>query len=168
MARPALPLGTGTRVFTGARALFAFNGSIVGFASGVSGSEEIVYEQVDTLDHLEVREFAPTAYRTTLNCTMFRTISVTEADDAGADGVGPGSIKQQNIFPHLQDILVVQGVDAIIQDRVSGKIIGQWQQVKTASYNFNLQARSLTLTNVVFNAIRFFDESEVNVVASNG
>lgn len=160
MARTALPQGQGTRVFTGARCLFLFNGEIVGFASGVSGSEEIQYEPVETLDHLEVREHAPVGYRVTLTAQVFRTISQGASDDVNA----PGSLKQQQIFPKFDDIFRIQGVDAVIQDdpRISGKILHQFQTVKTSSYNFNVTARGITGQNVNFVAIRAKDETEVS------
>jgi hypothetical protein len=161
MGRGALPQNQGTHVFTGARAIFKFNDSVVGYASGVSGSEEITYEGVDTLDHLEVREHAPTAYRVTFSAQMFRTIAVGPSTDED----GPGSIKEQNIFPKFDDILRIQGVDALIQDKISGKILFLLQQVKTSSYNFNVGARSITGQNVSFVAIRAFDESELPTVS---
>lgn len=161
MARQALPLGQGTRVFSGARSIFLFNGEPVGFASGVSGSEEIQYEPVETLDHLEVREHVPVGYRTTLSAQVFRTVSQGASDDVNA----PGSLKQQRIFPKFEDIFRIQGVDAVIQDdaRVSGKILHQFQGVKTSSYNFNITPRAIVGQNVNFVAIRAFDESEVLV-----
>jgi hypothetical protein len=164
MARQALPKsppGTGaTRVFSGARAIFFFNGEVVGFASGVSGSEEIQYEPVDTLDHLEVREFVPVAYRCTLTAQVFRTISIGASEDVN----GPGSLKQQQIFPKFDDIFRILGVDALVQDdpRLSDKVLHQFQGVKTASYNFNIPARGIVTQNVTFVAIRAFDESEVS------
>ncbi len=160
MARPALPKGQGTRVFSGARCLFLFNGEQVGFASGISGSEEIQYEPVETLDHLEVREFVPVGYRVTLTAQVFRTVSQGASDDVNA----PGSLKQQQIFPKFDDIFRIQGVDAIVQDdpKVSGKILHQFQGVKTASYNFNTTPRSIVGQNVNFVAIRANDESEVS------
>jgi hypothetical protein len=137
-----------------------FNGEIVGFASGVSGSEEIQYEPVETLDHLEVREHAPVGYRVTLTAQVFRTISQGASDDVNA----PGSLKQQQIFPKFDDIFRIQGVDAVIQDdpRISGKILHQFQTVKTSSYNFNVTARGITGQNVNFVAIRAKDETEVS------
>jgi len=160
MARPALPKGQGTRVLSGARCIFLFNGDTVGFASGISGSEEIQYEPVDTLDHLEVREHVPVGYRVTLAAQVFRTVSQGASDDLNA----PGSLKQQQIFPHFEDIYRIQGVDAVIQDdpRVSGKILHQFQTVKTASYNFNATPRGIVGQNVNFVAIRAQDESEVS------
>jgi hypothetical protein len=159
MARPALPKGQGTRVFSGARCLFLFNGETVGFASGISGSEEIQYEAVETLDHLEVREHVPVGYRVTLSAQVFRTISQGASDDVNA----PGSLKQQQIFPKFDDIFRIQGVDAIVQDdpRISGKILHQFQTVKTASYNFSATARGIVGQNVNFVVVRAQDESEV-------
>ena len=160
MARPALPQGQGTRVFSGARCLFLFNGEVVGFASGISGSEEIQYEPVETLDHLEVREHVPVGYRTSLSAQVFRTVSQGASDDVNA----PGSLKQQQIFPKFDDIFRIQGVDAIIQDdpRVSGKVLEQFQGVKTASRNFNVTPRGIVGQNVNFVSIRVKDESEVS------
>lgn len=159
MARPALPLGQGTRVFSGARCLFLFNGEGVGFASGVSGSEEIQYEPIDTLDHLEVREHVPVGYRVTLGAQVFRTVSQGASDDLNA----PGSLKGQQIFPKFDDIFRIQGVDAIIQDhQVTQKILHQYQTVKTSSYNFNITPRGVVGQNVNFVAIRAKDETEVS------
>jgi len=160
MARPALPLGQGTRVFSGARCLFLFNGEDVGFASGISGSEEIQYEPIETLDHLEVREHVPVGYRVTLGAQVFRTIAQGASDDRNA----PGSLKQQQIFPKFDDIYRIQGVDAVIQDdaRLTGKILHQYQTVKTSSYNFNITPRGVVGQNVNFVAIRAKDETEVS------
>lgn len=162
MARPALPQGQGTRVFSGARTLFVFNGEVVGFANGVSGSEEIQYEPVDILDHLEVVEFVPVGYRTTLAAQIFRTVSQGASDDVNA----PGSLKQQNIMPKFDDIYRIQGVDAIVQDdpRLSGKILHQFQGVKTSSYNFSITPRGIVGQNVNFVCIRAKDETEVSPV----
>jgi len=160
MARPALPLGDGTRVISGARSLFLFNGEVVGFASGISGSEEIQYEPVETLDHLEVREHVPVGYRVTLGAQVFRTVSRGAGDDVNA----PGSLKQQQIFPKFDDIYRVQGVDAVVQDdaRLTGKSLHQFQTVKTSSYNFNITPRGIVGQNVNFVAIRAKDETEIS------
>lgn len=160
MARAALPLGQGTRVFSGARSLFLFNGDVVGFANGISGSEEIQYEPVETLDHLEVREFVPVGYRVTLGAQVFRTVSQGASDDLNA----PGSLKQQQIFPKFNDIFRIQGVDAVIKDdaRLSGKILHQYEGVKTSSYNFNVTPRGIVGQNVSFVATITKDESEVS------
>ena len=162
MARPNLPLGQGTRVFSGARCMFVFNGEVVGYSSGVSGSKEIQYEPVDTLDHLEVREHVPVGFRVTLAAQVFRTISL----GAGNDAVSPGSLEQQQIFPKFGDIFRVQGVEAIIQDDPQagsgGQILAQYENVKTASYNFNIAARSIVGQNVTFVTTMMKDQSELS------
>lgn len=158
MARPTLP-DQGTRVFTGARASFFFNGAIIGFASGVSGSEEITYEPVDTLDHLDTREHVPTGYRVSLSAQVFRTIDAS--GNGNSDAARPGSLKQQNIFPKFEQILRVSGVDCLIQDKVTGQPIFLLRNVKAASYNFQVSARGLVGQNVSFVATRALDASEL-------
>lgn len=150
-----LPAGTGTKVFSGARAIFVFNGTAIAFASGVDGSEEIMYQPVETLDNLEVVEHVPVGYRTTLSCSMFRTISKGPSTDDT-----PGSIKQQNIMPLEQNILTTEGVDVFIVDRVSGKTIATFHNVKTASYRFSITARGIVAQNVQFVTTRLTDEAE--------
>lgn len=161
MARPNLPLGQGTRVFSGARTMFIFNGEVVGYASGVSGSKEIQYEPVDTLDHLEVREHVPVGFRVTLAAQIFKTVAV----GSGNDNDAPGSLEQQQIFPKFNDIFRIQGVEAIIQDDPQagsgGNILAQYENVKTASYNFNIAARSIVGQNVAFVTTMMKDQSEL-------
>lgn len=157
MARPALPTGPGTRVFSGARAIFAFNGEIVGFASGVSGSEEIQYEPVDVLDHLETMEHVPVGYRVTFSAQIFRTIARGASDDVNA----PGSLKEQKIYPKFDEILRVVGVECVIQDTITKKILHQLVDVKAATNNFSIGARSIVGQNVGFVARKMLDESEV-------
>jgi hypothetical protein len=160
MGRDALPQGQGSRTFAGARAVFMFNDAVVGYASGCSGSEEIMYEPVDTLDHLETREHVPTGYRVTFTATIFRTIARGPSTDDS-----PGSLKEQNIFPKFEQILKLLGCTAAIQDSVSGKIIYLLKECKSATYNFNVTARGVVGQNVTFVAIRAFDESEVSAAA---
>jgi len=162
MARQNLPLGQGTRVFSGARCMFIFNGEVVGYASGVSGSKEIRYEPVDILDHLQVMEHVPVGFTVTLSAQVFRTVSIGN----GNDNNQPGSLEQQQIFPKFDDIYRVQGVEAVIQDDVNagsgGKILAQYENVKTASYNFSVAARSIVGQNVTFVTTMMKDESELN------
>lgn len=157
MARPDLPQNQGTRALTGARAIFTYNEAIVGFASGVNMSEEIIYEPVDTLDHLEVREHAPVGYRVTLSAQLFRTVSVPGGPSTEDS---PGSSKEQNIFPKFEQILRLQGVNAVIQDRITSKILYLFANVKAASQNLNITPRGVVGTNVTFVTTRVFDESE--------
>lgn len=157
----ALPKGTGTKVFSGARAIFMFNGTPIAFASGVDGSEEIQYQPVETLNQLAVVEHVPVGYRVTLNCAMFRTIAKGPSTDAT-----PGSIKEQQIFPRLKEILQIEGVDAIILDgsppqSTSTKTLAVFKTVKTASYRFSVTARGIVAQNVSFVTTAMLDEWDI-------
>ncbi len=159
----ALPLGPGTRIFSGARAIFAFNGEVIGFATGVSGSEDIGMEEGAVIGRLDVVEHIPVSYRVTLSCSVFRTISRKQSPTSGSS---PGSLKEQRIFPRFDEILKVEGVDCAIYDELSKKAIYLYQGVKCASHSFNIGARAVTMENVTFVALKLKDEGdpETNVL----
>lgn len=150
----------GTRVFSGARARFYFNGTQVAYAAGCDGSEEIMYEPVEVLDNLPVKEHVPTGYRVTFNANIFRTV----ASGASTD-VAPGSLKEQGIFPKFgtrgERILQMTPVTVFIQDRNSGKVLYIIEGVKPSSQNFSIAARGVVAQNVSFVCIKMLDESEI-------
>lgn len=152
-----LPLGQGTRVISGPRAIVSFNGTVVGFASGISGEETIGVDEVVVLGKLPVQEHPVLSYRAALNMSIYRTISrggILSADS-------PGSLKQQNIFPRLNQILRVEGVDVTIMDDVSKKIIHLFRKVKCVSHSFNYASRQSIMENVGFVTTEHLDESEI-------
>lgn len=136
-----------TKTFSGARAIFIFDGNPVAYAGGVSGEEMIDYEPVDVLSILEVREHVPVAYRTSLNAQVFRVVGE--------------SLKQVGIMPRQDDILTSGELQASIQDKVTGSTIALFQGVKTAGHSFDVTARGIVQENVSFVSIRVLDESEV-------
>ena len=135
-----------SRTFSGARSIFLVNGAPVAFAGGVSGEEMIDYEPVDVLSLLEVAEFVPVAYRTSLSAQMFRVVG--------------SSLKQNKIQPILEDILTASEMEAAVSDTVSGSTLYLFQGVKCSGHSFDLTARSIAQQNVTFVAIRVLDESE--------
>lgn len=153
-----LKTGPGTRTFSGARGFFMWNGDVIGFASGCTGGEEIMYDDVVTLGHLEAREYVPVGYRVSFTANVFRTIA---RSDVATSGDSPGSLKEQNVFPHFDQILLLEGVDVAIVDGVTGKVIFMLTEVKCQSYSFTVTARGLVASNLSFNGIKAFDESEV-------
>lgn len=152
-----LPTGQGTHVFSGARAVFHFNGDLVAWANGCSASEEIQYEAIDVLNNLAVAEHVPVGYRVTFTASIFRTVGFGNVSTTDA----PGSLKEQNIFPHFADILRLQGVDCSIIDSISGKTIMKLTSVKTASSQISVTPRGVSGQNVTFVAILMKDESEI-------
>lgn len=153
----ALPQGPGTRVVGGPRCAFYYHGVVVGFASNVSGSEEYGYEGIDVLNRLPVVEHVPLSYRCTLTAAIFRTVSRGKVQTPEE----PGSLKQQNIFPRLSQVLRVEGVDAVIFDDVAKKPLYMFKGVKCSSHSFNFGARNVVLENVTFVTTALLDEDEI-------
>jgi len=145
------------RVFTGARARLSIGGVKVGYATNVSGSEEIEYQPVEILDNIEVEEFVPVAYRVSFTASMIRIVGET--------------LKSQGYFPksgsspeeHLTNILLLGDMVVTIEDTKSpGRVIMTLEQAKIQSKNFAVSAKGLVGTDASFVAVRMRDESEVN------
>lgn len=135
-----------SNVFSGARARFKVDGRLVGFAGGVSGSESIDYEPVDVLDLLEVREYVPVAYRTTLNAQIFRVIG--------------DSLKAQGIFPVQENILTSGDLTCTVEDSLTGNTPMQFEGCKAQEHSFDVTARGIVSENITFVSIRLRDEFE--------
>jgi hypothetical protein len=135
-----------SQTFSGARALFFINGAPVGFAGGVSGSEDIEYSTIDVLNLLEVREHVPVAYRVSLNAQIFRVVG--------------NSIKAQGIMPRLEDIITSDDMEAAIQDSVTANTVQLFQGVRCSGHSFDISARGVVSESVPFVAIRTIDEHE--------
>lgn len=102
---------------------------------------------MDVLDLLEVKEHVPVAYRTTLSAQIFRVIG--------------NSLKQQNIFPTMDQIINSAAMTAVVQDaEVTGDNVALFTGVRTAGHTFDITARGIVTENVNFVAIRVADESE--------
>ena len=150
--RPALPTGNGSRVFSGARCLFSYNGEVVAWASGVSGTRQIQYDPVDVLDNLAPAEYVPVGYRVNFSAQIFRTIAI--------NGTQEGSLTRQNIFPSFSKILYIEGVDALITDEITKQILYKLKTCKAESENFSIQARAIVGQNVGFNAIQMLEDGD--------
>lgn len=132
-------------VFSGSRARVKINGTQIGYAAGVSGSESVEYDPVEVLDLLEVKEFVPVAYRVTLNAQIFRVIGQ--------------SLKKQGIFPTESNILTSGDLKLTIEDRLApNDTMAQFEGVKAATNSWDVTARGITQSNVDFVAIRLRDE----------
>lgn len=162
-----------TNVFSGARAIFKVNDTKVAFASGVDGSEEVMYEAVDVLDNIEVAEYVPVGYRVTFNCAVFRTVKGVRASGP-ISSEGPrlpeegelGSVKTPSIglFPRStgtpSEILTNGTMSATITDRLSQTTLYRLEEVKAQTLNFSITARGIVGQNVSFNAIRMRSEDD--------
>ncbi len=135
-----------SKTFSGARAVFLINSVPVAFAGGVSGEEMIDYEPVDVLALLEVREFVPVAYRSSLNAQVFRVVG--------------DSLKKLGILPRQEEIITSGDLEAAIQDIVTRQTIALFQGVRCAGHSWDVTARGIVQENVNFVSIRVLDEFE--------
>jgi hypothetical protein len=142
-------------IFTGARARFLIDGVKIGWATSVSGSEEVVYEDVEVLDNIQVQEHAPIGYRVTLSASRVRIVGKTLKSQGFFPSVG------NNAEEHLKNILTNGELQVQIEDNETGSIIAQYEQVKVASHNWTINARGVVGNDMTFVAIRMKDESEV-------
>ena len=135
-----------SNTFSGARAVFLINSVPVAFAGGVSGEEMIDYEPVDVIQFLEVREFVPVAYRTSLNAQVFRVVG--------------NSLKKLGILPRQEEIITSGDLEAAIQDTVTRQTMALFQGVRCSGHSFDVTARGIVQENVTFVSIRVLDEFE--------
>lgn len=135
-----------SKTFSGARAIFLINSVPVAFAGGVSGEEMVDYEPVDVLNLLEVREFVPVAYRTSLNAQVFRVVG--------------DSLKKLGILPRQEEIITSGDLEAALQDTVTRQTLALFQGVRCTGHSFDVTARGIVQENVSFVSIRVLDEFE--------
>ncbi len=143
--------------FTGARARFSVNGKKVGWATGCSGSEEVIYEPVEVLDNVEVEEYVPLGYRVTFQASFVRLVGKTPKGEGFFPKIGGNSEE------HLHNILTNGSLSCMIEDTgtTPNRIIAQLEQVKVQSHNWSINARGIVAHDMTFNAIRMKDETEV-------
>lgn len=137
-------------VLSGARARLMIEGVKVMYATNATYGEEIQYDPVEPLDQLEVAEHVAVAYRVNFSAQMVRVIT--------------NSIKLRDgvrIFPRLEDILTSGELTATVEDRITGTIVSNIERVKASSYNMNVGARGIVLSDAQFVAVRIRDESEL-------
>jgi hypothetical protein len=144
----------------------------VGYAFGVDIDEEIMHEEVQTLDSLSVTEHVPVAYRVNMSAELFRTIPTGGKTVVGEDGVSKDStalaqgMKEAGLMARIgngdsaaltQALLVAKLYDAGANNAAIGEVSG----VRVVSNRFSVRARQIVADNVRFVARRFKDYSEL-------
>jgi hypothetical protein len=149
-------------VFTGARARFSVNGIVIGYATNCSGSEEITYEPIKVLDHIQTVEFAPIDYNVTFTASFVRLVGPSFSNSLRSLGLFPELGNDDSTF--LRNILDLDNgipMQATIEDsRTPSKMFMLLDQVKIASRNWSIGARGVVAEDVSFVAVRMLDEAE--------
>ena len=140
------------QVYTGGRAKLKINGQLIGWASGVSWTEELTQEAVDVLDRMEPAEYAITGYRVTLNFRFFR-IDGNSLSDLGlwpAQGRTSEELRTNLLnFPEC----VVE-----VEDSHGGKLLKKFMRCKPQTQNVDVTPRGLIGKNATFTAIYASEE----------
>ena len=133
-------------VIVGARARFAIEGRIMGYASNVSGGHNIEWTPLDVLGMLKKMEFVATGYTANLSASLFRLINK--------------SVKALGFMPKYKDILKSGAMSAILEDIITGKVIAKSTGVRISEERFDMQARSPLTSNITFVTEMLLDESD--------
>lgn len=144
------------RIFTGCRARLTIGGKKIGYARGVTVSENTEWTPIKVLDNIETEEHVPVNYDISFSASTFRIVGATLKSEGLAASCGANSVE------HLQNLLITSNImNAIIEDTKTGKIICEISDVKVASQNFTIDAGGVVGTDVDFVGIRVLDESEL-------
>ena len=133
-------------VFSGARAKLIIDGTEVGYASGVSASEQILLQRVDVLGDIDSKEIVPVG----------RSVSL-QADFVRITGE---SLRSLGIVPTGGTLDVINFPELTIEvyDQASDTPIWRVEGARAESRSWQVQAQSIVSVNAFFQARRLFDE----------
>lgn len=138
------------RTVTGARCKLLINGVEVGFATGISITENIAQQPIDVLGDIDSVEIEPTGRSVSMSANMVRIKSQTMQSLGIWPKVDGGTVEAVN-FPAM-DGLVLDAVDA---DTVLYKVEG----LKCQNRSLSVDSRGIMSLNVSFIGLRLFDET---------
>jgi hypothetical protein len=173
-------------VFSGARAKLKIGSQQVGYATGCSGSEEVSYEPIMTLDKLEVVEWVPVAYNVSFTASRVRLIGAPSNSEAFKQGSlrnwtegGPNGTYANGIFPKkgtgteganapdalLENLLQnPEGLMVTIED-ARGSVFMKLTNCHISSVSWSVTSRGVVGEDVGFVGSLILDEAE-NVTAT--
>lgn len=133
-------------VFSGARAKLIVNGAEIGFATGVSASENIQLQRVDVLGNIDSQEIVP----------VNRVVSV-QADFVR---ITNESLNELGIMPrgNTIDVLNFPEITLEVYDQVGDSPVWRVEGARCESRSWQVQSGSIVTVNASFQARRIFDE----------
>jgi len=144
-------------ILTGAFARFFLNGQRVGWAMGVTVTEDIVQEPAVVLDMLVPAEHVTTAYTVQMQCQIYKV----PTKDLVAAGLWPGM--GQTPDEHKRLLVDFPEMNAEIWDTYNDLPVGKIYRIKPRTRNIAYNARGLIASNCTFVAIYFADEGTENI-----
>ena len=121
---------------------------MIGFATGVNVSENIVLQPIEVLGEIDPVEFEAVGRSVMMSCTAVRIKSK--------------SFKSLGIVPRgdTVDIVNMNEVDAMIEDIITGDIIMKISRLKAESMNWRLDTTGIMSMDASFRGIRTYDEED--------
>lgn len=148
-------------VYTGTRARLVVNGVAIAYCSGCRGREDITYEPIKVLDHIQTVEFSPVDYNVQFSAQRFRLIggaAGVEGSMRGTRALWPKLGKNDNEF--LENIINQGEVDAQLEDRISQEVYKLLMGTRMAGFGFDM-TRGPVMEDVDFVGVEFRDETEL-------
>jgi hypothetical protein len=135
------------RVMTAARARLFMNGMRMGYAAGVTVTENIQQEPVNVLDNVRPIEFATVGYSVTLRCQLYKLPN----EDIVQAGLWPKHGRDPDELKTL--LLSFEDLTADLYDSYKGAFIGKCYGVKPTSRSIQFSPRGLIITDASFLAL---------------
>lgn len=144
-------------ILTGGRARFFLNSQRVGWAMGVTITEDIVQEPAVVLDSLVPAEHVVTGYTVQLQCQIYKV----PQKDLVISGLWP----QMGRTPDEHKAILVDfpEMTAEVWDSYLDIPVGKVYRVLPRTRNIAIQARGLVATNCTFVAIYYSDEGSADI-----
>lgn len=133
-------------VFSGARAKLIVDGAEIGFATGVSASEQIQLQRVDVLGNIDSQEIVPVG----------RVVSV-QADFVR---ITNQSLNELGIMPRggTTDVINFPEITLEVYDQISDVPVWRVEGARCESRSWQVQSGSIVTANASFQARRLYDE----------
>lgn len=151
-------------VFTGARAKLLVGSEVVGYATNISGSQEIQWEAIRTLDNAYVTEFAPLGYECSASASRVRLVKspIRGGPSTGAPQLFPKHGQTSSDFLLNINNLFAQ-MSMSILDSIAGSnvTVALLEQLVVVRHNWTVGARSVMGEDIDMLAVKMKDESEI-------
>lgn len=139
-----------TETFAGARAkIFATTATgrqQVGFATGVSGQENIMLQRIDVLGDIDSTEITPVGRTVSFSCDYVRMLK--------------NSIQEQGMFARgdTEAVITFDELTFEIEDDISGEVVWTIVGAKSESRSWRVDRSGVMTSSVSYQARKLFDE----------
>lgn len=142
----------GNRVMTGSRARFYMNGMQIGYAMGVTITENIQQEPVNCLDNIRPSEFATVGYSVTMRTRLYKLPN----EDIVNAGLWPKHGRDPDELKNL--LLTFESLTADVYDSFKGVFVAKVYGIVPTTKTIDFQPRGLVVEDCQWLALGFSTE----------